>query len=158
MNDSPKRRAFAAPADRYLEETTTVRVRFQEVDSMNVVWHGHYLTYFEEGRTAFGRRYGFNYTDFAAHGCMAPLVHSELDHFAPARFDDVLSVRARLHLDPSARIDFTYRVARAADDVALVLGRTVQVLTTEQGELLLAQPRFVAEFLQRWRDAIVEPG
>ncbi len=73
-----------------------------------------------------------------------------------AHFDDELTVRARLHVDASARIDFTYRVARAADDVALVLGRTVQVLTTPQGELLLAQPRFVTEFLQRWRDAIVE--
>lgn len=158
MNDTPRRRPFAPPSPRYLAETATVRVRFQEVDSMNVVWHGHYLTYFEEGRTAFGRRYGFNYTDFAAHGCIAPLVHSEIDHFAPARFDDVLSVRARLHVDPSARIDFTYRVARASDDVTLVRGRTVQVLTTLPGELLVAQPRFVVEFWARWREAIVDAG
>ena len=34
----------------YLEETTTVRVRFQAVDSLRSVWHGHYVSYFEEGR------------------------------------------------------------------------------------------------------------
>ena len=151
-----RRRSFGPPPKRYLEHTTSVRVRFQEVDSMHVVCHGHYFTYFEEGRTAFGRRYGFNYTDFAAHGCMAPLVHSEVDYFAPARFDDVLQVRARLHVDPSARIDFTYRIAREETDMTLVLGRTVQVLTTLQGEMLLAPPRFVGEFLARWQEAIAD--
>lgn len=154
MTASDRRRTFGAPSTRWLEDTTSVRVRFQEVDSMHVVWHGHYLTYFEEGRTAFGRRYGFNYTDFAANGCMAPLVHAEVDFFAPARFDDVLAVRARLHLDQSARLDFTYRIARVADDGVLVLGRTVQVLTTLQGELLLTPPRFYGEFVARWQQAI----
>lgn len=152
MSEKPRR--FGPPAGRYLQDIAEVRVRFQEVDSMNVVWHGHYLTYFEEGRCALGRRYGFDYTDFAAHGFMAPMVHSELDYFAPARFGEVLAVRTRLHLDPSARIDFTYRVARKDDDTTLVLGRTVQVLTAANGQLCLAQPRFFVDFVARWQDAI----
>lgn len=152
MSDKPRR--FGPPAARFLQETVEVRVRFQEVDSMNVVWHGHYLSYFEEGRCALGRRFGFDYTDFAAQGFMAPLVHSEVDHFAPARFGDVLSVRTRLHADPSARIDFTYRIQRRDDPTTLVLGRTVQVLTTSEGRLCVAQPRFVVEFLARWQAAL----
>lgn len=30
-------------------------VRFSEVDSMNVVWHGSYPLYFEDAREAFGK-------------------------------------------------------------------------------------------------------
>ena len=48
-----------------LTNRTTLRVRFSEVDSMEVVWHGEYVRYMEDGREAFGtstvsaiRRYG----------------------------------------------------------------------------------------------------
>ena len=41
---------------------------------MNVVWHGHYLAYFEEGRRAFGRRYDLDYPVFRANEVVAPLV------------------------------------------------------------------------------------
>ena len=32
-------------------------IRFSEVDSMNVVWHGSYPLYFEDAREEFGRKY-----------------------------------------------------------------------------------------------------
>ena len=51
-------RPWPKQADGYLECAAEVTVRFQEVDSMGVVWHGHYLTFFEEGRAAFGREFG----------------------------------------------------------------------------------------------------
>ncbi len=54
-----RRHRWGTPSSDYLEVTTQVRVRFQEVDSLRVVWHGHYLSYCEEGRTAFGREFGF---------------------------------------------------------------------------------------------------
>ena len=36
----------------------TVRVRYGEVDRMGVVYHAHYLPYFETGRTEFLRALG----------------------------------------------------------------------------------------------------
>ena len=41
-----------------LSETVRVQVRFSEVDSIKMVWHGHYMTYMEDAREAFGRKYG----------------------------------------------------------------------------------------------------
>ena len=35
-----------------------VKVRFSEVDSMAVVWHGNYVKYLEDGREAFGLQFG----------------------------------------------------------------------------------------------------
>lgn len=37
-----------------LTDRTSLRVRFSEVDSMQIVWHGEYVRYFEDGREAFG--------------------------------------------------------------------------------------------------------
>lgn len=151
-------RRLGPPATAYLEATTAVRVRFQEVDSMGVVWHGHYLTYLEEARCAFGRRYGFAYSDFFAHGLHAPIVHTELAYFAPARFGDELTITARLHVDDSARLDFTYRIDGSAKGPALATGRTVQVFTNPLGELCLARPAILGDFVARWRDQINNPA
>ena len=49
-------------------------VRFSEVDSMNIVWHGSYPLYFEDAREAFGARYGLGYMDIFGNGYYAPLV------------------------------------------------------------------------------------
>ena len=40
-----------------LVNKTSLRVRFSEVDSMQIVWHGEYVRYFEDGREAFGREF-----------------------------------------------------------------------------------------------------
>ena len=37
-----------------IKETTTIRVRFNETDPLGIVWHGNYISYFEEGRESFG--------------------------------------------------------------------------------------------------------
>ncbi|MDY6242001.1 MAG: acyl-CoA thioesterase, partial [Prevotella sp.] len=49
-------------------------IRFSEVDSMKVVWHGSYAIYFEDAREAFGAKYGLDYMNYLNHNCYAPIV------------------------------------------------------------------------------------
>ena len=51
-----------------------VIVRFSEVDSLHIVWHGHYLKYFEDGREAFGNEFGLGYLDLYSNGLLIPVV------------------------------------------------------------------------------------
>ena len=51
-----------------------ILVRFSEVDSMRIVWHGNYLKYFEDGREAFGLKYNLGYLDVYKHNVMIPIV------------------------------------------------------------------------------------
>ena len=44
-----------------LKASKEVEIRFSEVDSMNVVWHGSYPLYFEDAREAFGKKFGLAY-------------------------------------------------------------------------------------------------
>ena len=147
-----RRARWGTPGDALLTSTCEVRVRFQEVDSLRVVWHGHYLTYFEEGRTSFGREFGFRYQDILDAGFVAPIVHVELDYYRPAHFDQVLKVVTRLHEDPGARVQFSYEV-RDDGPEPLATGSSVQVFTEPDGTLLLTQPEFFVDFLRRARGA-----
>lgn len=134
----------------YLEATTTVRVRFNEVDAMRVVWHGHYVNYMEEARRALGRRLGLDYPVFFAHDTPAPVVQLRVDYLASARMSDVLEVTARLFKSETAKLEMSYEIRRAEDRALLATGSTMQVFTNIQGELLLAWPPFMLELLRTW--------
>jgi len=150
-----RRARWSYTSKRFLECETTVRVRFHEVDSLRVVWHGHYLSYFEEGRNAFGREYGIDYQAMHAEGLVAPLVHLDIDYLAPARLDELLTVRARLHDAPGAWIPFRYAV-RGRDGRKLAVGSSIQAFTDLEGQLLLARPASYQAFLDRHRDRFRE--
>ncbi len=151
-----KRRRSGPPAGNFLENTCPVRVRFQEVDSLRMTWHGHYLSYFEEGRSAFGREYQFGYEDIHAAGCFAPLVHVDLDYLLPTRYDEELSVRTRLHLVPGAKLVFTYLVSKATGEAA-VRGTTEQIFTDHEGQLIYCRPEFFDRFVERWKERALHP-
>lgn len=143
------------PKGRYLEHTARTRVRFQEVDSLGIVWHGHYLTYFEDGRAAFGRKYGLSYADFRAAGVTAPVVHAACDHLGSARYDEDLEVLIRLIRTPGAKLEFYYEVSRPADGALLARGCTTQAFADLNGELVLTRPDFLHEFYHRWEGSML---
>ena len=52
-----------------LSSKIEIPIRFSEVDSLRVVWHGHYVKFFEDGRETFGKEFGLGYLDiFNADG------------------------------------------------------------------------------------------
>ena len=83
-----------------LKESKTFEVRFSEVDSMNVVWHGSYPLYFEDAREAFGKKYGLEYMSFFDHGYFAPLVELTFHYKKPIKYG------------MTPRIDIIYRPPR----------------------------------------------
>ena len=56
-----------------------ITVRFGEVDSMAIVWHGNYIKYFEDGRESFGSKYDLGYLDVHRHNVMIPIVKVTCD-------------------------------------------------------------------------------
>ncbi|MCP4638976.1 MAG: acyl-CoA thioesterase [bacterium] len=150
------RRTRSIPSGPFLEHTAPVRVRFQEVDSMGIVWHGHYLTYFEDARVALGRRFGIDYRDIRDAGLLAPVVHTECDYMAPATYGDELDIVARLYREDTPKIEFTYCVFRRADGEVLATGRSTQVFTDPEGELYLTMPDFLRDFYARTESDLQE--
>lgn len=142
----------------FLEEKTIVRVRFQEADPLRVVWHGHYVAYFEEARRAFGRRYGIDYEDFMREHIAVPVVQLQIGYFAPANWSDELEITARLFQTEAARLEFEYEVRRVGETLVLARGSTVQVFTTPEGELSLVWPPCMRERLAEWESLWQQPA
>ncbi len=137
-----------APAP--LRITVRQRVRFDEVDSVGIVWHGRYASYFEDARVAFGRRHGVGYADFIRHRVPVPIRQIHVDHLMPLRFDDLIDIETILHWSEAARINFEFCIRTVQGELACT-GYTVQLMLDEKLELLLSPPPFYREFLERWR-------
>ena len=73
-----------------LKDICRIPVKFSEIDSMRRVWHGSYVTYMEDGRESFGRRYpGIGYEDIERSGIFAPLYDLKIRYYAPLEINDV---------------------------------------------------------------------
>ncbi len=129
--------------------TVTFEVRFPEVDSYGVVWHGHYVQYLEVARNALCAAFGLTPADALAHGWKVPITKVALDLKRPARLDDVLAVSARLVPPETAKLAMDYEIRRAANGELLATGRTEQVLLSPSGELMLTFPAPVKTLVAR---------
>ncbi len=124
-------------------------IRFSEVDSMNVVWHGNYLKYFEDAREAFGIHYGMAYIDIYNSGFLTPIVKSEIEHKFPLKYGDKFRTKIALVKTIAAKIVYEYEILNVTTGKISAVGKTIQVFIDNQGELQLVSPRFYEEWFNR---------
>jgi acyl-CoA thioester hydrolase len=92
---------------------------------MNVVYHTHYLVWFEIGRTELMRELGCSYASLEeAQEVYFPLREVGARYHAPARYDDRLCVHTRLMSVGGASVRFEYRICREDDERPIVTGFT----------------------------------
>jgi acyl-CoA thioester hydrolase len=132
-----------------LVDRTEVKVRFGEVDSMGIVWHGNYVKYIEEGRESFGHKYGISYLDIYANNVMAPVVHMDIDFKRQVEYGDQLIVETTYIEMESAKIVFRYKIFRKSDNELVATATTTQVFIDQDREMLLYPPEFVLEWKRK---------
>lgn len=125
-----------------------VRVRFNETDPLGIVWHGYYITYFEDGREAFGRHHGISYLDIYNTGFTTPIVKSTCEHKLPLRFGDVFRIETTIVDNPAAKMIYRYVIYNANNQIVCT-GETIQVFLDKNGNLMLTNPPFFAEWKQK---------
>lgn len=125
---------------------TRVTVRFSEVDFLGIVWHGNYVKYLEDGREEFGRRFGLEYMKIYERGFVAPVVDVHMQYKSPARIDDILTVETAYVPDRGAKVIYDYTVRREDSGQVLLTARSVQLIQTSDGELVLSKPDFLREW------------
>ncbi len=114
---------------------TRFRVRYFETDAMGIVHHAAYITWFEEGRSAFTRTLGYSYARMEADGLLLALAEVHARYHLPARYDDEVIVETTLDAFPSRGMNFSYAVRRASDGALLVTGSTRQVAIDRAGRV-----------------------
>jgi len=89
---------------------TKIRVRYGETDQMGVVYYGVYAMYYEVGRVESLRQLGLSYRQLEETGILLPVLENFSRYWAPARYDDELTVATTIKEKPGVRIRFDYEI------------------------------------------------
>lgn len=132
-----------------LTDRTEVNVRFGEVDSMGIVWHGNYVKYIEEGRESFGHKYGISYLDIYANNVMSPVVKMNIEFKKQVQYGDRLIVETEYIDSAAAKIIFRFKIFRKADNELVATAESTQVFIDLNKEMILYPPPFVLDWKKK---------
>ncbi|HHZ66001.1 MAG TPA: acyl-CoA thioesterase [Flavobacteriales bacterium] len=132
-----------------LVATVKVKVRYSETDAIGVVWHGNYLRYFEDGREAFGEKYGLEYLEIYTNDFIVPLVQINCDFLSPLKYGEAVLVETKLVNTKAAKIIFEYNIYRESDNKKVAAGSSTQVFVTKAGEFSITVPEFYKSWKQK---------
>jgi acyl-CoA thioester hydrolase len=115
-------------------------VPFFDVDSMQIVWHGHYVKYLEQARCALLDHIGYGYQAMHASGFGWPVIDLQLRYVNPAVFGQRIHVRAEL-IEWENRIKINYLITDAETGLRLTRASSIQVaVALDTGSMQLASP------------------
>ena len=127
---------------------TRVKVRFNEVDTYQVAWHGHYVAWMEIGRNELAAPFGLDAEQIKASGYLAPVVTLELKFLRPARYGELLTVRTTLEKRETTTLAFASRIL-GEDGRPCATGTTLHALTDMDGVLQYTFPPIIRERIER---------
>ena len=127
-------------------------MRFSEVDALGIVWHGHYLKFFEDGREAFGRQFELGYLDIHKQQFLVPLVNITVDFKRTVKYGDTIIIETSYIDSPAAKIIFNYRLFRSSDSELVATGESTQIFMDLKQELFITMPSFFME----WKKLVTE--
>jgi acyl-CoA thioester hydrolase len=128
---------------------TSLRVRYAETDRMGIVYHAHYIVWFEIGRTEYCRAAGLPYRRMEEAGVLILVTGVECKYRRSARYDDAIRVRARLTELSSRGLAFAYEIVDEQDRL-LADGATRHLFADVEGKPLHV-PKEILSLLEAFR-------
>ena len=129
-----------------------IEVPFHDVDTMNVVWHGHYLKYFEIARYKLLDQFQYNYTQMRDSGYVWPVIESHVRYAHGILFQQKIRVRAILK-EWENRLKIEYQIFDAQSGKRLTKGYTTQVAVhIENREMCFQSPQILLQRLNAWSE------
>ena len=109
------------------------RVSYGETDTMGYLYYAEYLHLFERSRSEYIRQMGMSYAEVERLGIMLPVREAQCRYRRPARYDDLIHIRAGIAEVRRASLVFVYNVMDAERKTLLAEGMTEHACTGRDG-------------------------
>lgn len=115
-------------------------IPFFDVDSMDIMWHGHYVKYLEMARCAFLDEIGYNYQVMRRQGYAWPVVKLDIKYVKPAIFRQKIKVELMV-VEYESCLRINYLIRDSATGSKLTQASTTQAaVSIARGELQFVTP------------------
>ncbi len=124
---------------------TPLTIPFHDVDSLNIVWHGRYVKYFELARCELLTLIDYDYNQMRESGYAWPVVDMRIKYVRPITFGQKIKVVATL-AEWENRLKIKYVIYDATTAEKLTTGHTIQVaMDINAQEMLFESPDILLE-------------
>ena len=129
-----------------LDAEIQLKIPFQDVDVMGIVWHGNYLRYFEEARAELLDKVEYGYFQMKESGYAWPIVDTRVKFIKPLHLQQIVQVKARL-VEYECQLKIDYEIFDVETGERTTKGYTKQVaVDMENDEMCFVSPKV---FLQK---------
>lgn len=126
-----------------------LRVRWAEVDRQNIVFNGHYLTYFDLAMTEYLRAMGFPYpAGLLDAGSDLFVVKAIVEYKASAHYDEQIDIYCRVARIGHSSLQFLFEIHRGDD--MLVSGENIYVNADPKTKQSAPVPEILREAIKRF--------
>ena len=133
---------------KYIREAT---VMYADTDSYQVVWHGSYLRWFEEGRFMICRQIGADVADYEKQGIAFPIVDMHVRYKSPAKIFEDIIIETRIADVKSRTVTFMQTIKNKKSEATLVTAVFVCVAVSANEAKLQKMP---TELYNAFKNAI----
>lgn len=91
---------------------------------MGIVYYAQYLVFFERARSEYIRSRGISYAEVEQKGILLPVREAQCRYRAPARYDDLIFIRAAISRWGRASLNFEYEIWNEDKNLLLAQGST----------------------------------
>ncbi len=133
--------------DKLPEAQVAIKVPFFDVDPMRIVWHGHYVKYFEIARCELLNKIGYGYREMEQSGFGWPVIDLRVKYLKSAVLGQNLICTAKI-AEYEHRLKIDYEIQCAQSGERLTKGHSIQVaVSLAANEMQLVSPRIMLQKL-----------
>lgn len=133
--------------DKLPQTRVAIKVPFFDIDPMHVVWHGHYIKYFELARCELLAGIDYGYCQMEESGWLWPVIELQVRYVKSATLGQSIYCTARI-VEYENRLKIAYEVHCAVSGERLTRGHSVQVAVNKTTrEMSLVSPQILFDRL-----------
>ncbi len=119
-----------------------LKVSFEDLDAMGIVWHGNYMRYLEQARCDMFSKLKYTYMDMKKDGIAYPVAKMKVKYIKPAEFEDNLIVKSEIvALEPALEIKYKIYNKNSLDKIFEATTMQIGVDTIERKSVYIAPER-----------------
>lgn len=130
-----------------IKSTTKITIPFNDLDPMNIVWHGNYVKYLEQARCDLFKKIGYTYMDMYKDNYMYPIAKMDLKFIKPATLDDEIEVYCYLEeLEPAMIISYEIINSKTGEKIFKAKSTQIAVSVKTKESIYVAPERLLKIF------------
>ena len=136
-----------------IKSTTIIKIPFNDLDPMKIVWHWNYVKYLEQARCDLFESIDYTYMNMYEDGYMYPIAKMDLKFIKPTTFNQTIEVECILEeVEPAIIISYTIKDIKTGEKIFKAKSTQIGILVNSK-ETVYQAPKKLIDKIKEYENA-----